>query len=264
MSAILSYLSLAATLASPKWTEVDCEFVDQVPILKIVAEESGRKEARRYLLDSGAGASIRLAFPQGPFEEGRKVRLGTLGEVTFYNGRESIKNPWCLKWFGKMNIDGLIGGDFFRVHDVFIDYEKHKVFISREYKPDSFEEVLNWNTKGAWQIGLIDLEGWLIAATVANESLNFSIFDTGCSRSSRPALDRQRPEKAPSQWIIGTLNNYQGWSEKTPMSFGGAQPGLKVEIDLVFAPGIFDCVAPSDLGKQVLLSGRRKEAWVWR
>lgn len=169
-------------------TELSATFHTRIPIITVYAPQHGSIKAVRFVLDSGAMNSRHLRMKS----EGSRTFFADpackleISKVNFLPLAEASVPLSLQLELKKMRVDGMFGFDFFNEHDIVIDYERSKVFISKNLlSPEWVARNVEWFKK----LKLTDYYLWktVLTKNPKNErAFNLLVFDTGASITCLP------------------------------------------------------------------------------
>ena len=229
-ASLLSILTFCSLILLPRGqaaTEIPFEHRDGLIWLKVTA--AGRAEPLRFLLDSGAGATVldlRAARALGA-EIGRPLTVhGVGGRGTAFRVKSTplslasvpLPDPGFAMDLSTVSaacgkrIDGLLGADFFRKHIVQIDFRAEKIrLLSRGELPPAGGETLPLAQRGDALCVRLSVNGqrpaWVRVDTGCDAALEWVTQDTGREKRSGPsvAATRGSRRRIPAAVQLGAL-----------------------------------------------------------
>lgn len=243
-------------------TELSATFHTRIPIITVYAPQHGSIKAVRFVLDSGAMNSRHLRMKS----EGSRTFFADpackleISKVNFLPLAEASVPLSLQLELKKMRVDGMFGFDFFNEHDIVIDYERSKVFISKNLlSPEWVARNVEWFKK----LKLTDYYLWktVLTKNPKNErAFNLLVFDTGASITCLPTTGYENEINSDVEpyhlyTIDGTI---VGKRLERELTVDGYNATLRAKVFVGPATPLF---SPSDFGSRLLIQFRQNTVW---
>ncbi len=204
----ISHLSRVA-LASAATSELPIQFREG--LLWIEVSISQGKEPLRFLVDSGASASVinlgtakQLGLALGP-----KVSVSAVGttltghypvKLSAKAGQLELPGEYLALDLSKLSgacgrsVDGLIGADFFRDRVVEVDYTAQKLRVLDASPTDAGTNAVSLDARPC---------GFRVAVNVNGGKRQWVRVDTGCATAFQWVTSKERAERCASNLAVG-------------------------------------------------------------
>jgi hypothetical protein len=248
--------------------ELPSDFIERsVPIVTFSVGDSPGGAKKRFILDTGAPVSIIFAKSTAG-REAALVHLALRNSDGESFGRfqfAQVPNPphvGLKEALKKRHVAGIVGIDFFRKHDIVIDYGNQRVYVVDPKAKDFYSRLQA--TKGCERLDLIPYgDSYRVPTLTASKTLSLALLDSGSTRSTFPLLVGGEPP-ANRQATTNFMWNrtIEGWTDNLQLTVGGSEQPF--EIQALFANIDDYILAPSSLGRSVVFALRKSEIWVYR
>jgi hypothetical protein len=254
-SRALSYQSLEERLLLLPST-----FPMKIPIVSLRVGGGKRTVEKRLLLDTGSIESYIFAPPKERSVEivPRELFLGdsSIGTVSFLPVSPNIYPRSTVRFLANERVDGILGAEFFRYHDVLFDFKNGKVYCST---PDpvsgpSIDVIRDPKPKAALSLwnGL-----HVVDASVSDApQTHFFVFDSGASCLCIPAGSLPPAKKSGrTKTISEGFDDIRGTTRT--ILVGLPQLGKEIRSSAFASESTFPLLPPSLISDAVFVSFER-------
>lgn len=277
--ALSGFNSSSQPLPDPAWKlhRIPAEFHRGHAFVTLEVERSGFRRKTRFLLDSGSWASILLPTrvepkqstnPDGSWvtesvqlallsKDGRKG----LGSANLAALLDKVFSNELIAYLRSQKAEGLLGVDFFKSRDVYIDYQKQEVWVTDDKVSESDSDPTKLGFRS------VNLAPWngCMAAIVWVKRLGpqivFPLMDTGAMQTTLPdsMAPNPKPEGAKESRILSPQGFLSGWIHRE--SVFTFSDNSEHEVPIHYVNTQVPALAPRDLGSQALFQFRLNKAW---
>lgn len=280
--ALYSALSRAPE-SSESLFETKAQFSKDVPFVSLVCGSRAHPGADcRFLLDSGCYASFKLNVNGSP--KGERVFFSVTPQESMLSGLSHLMpipkefNPSLFDYLTKSGYEGILGADFFRQHDVVIDYASRKLYLSpilsKAHRWDAYtsfsletaSKKIVVKASAARAVPLIDVDGGMSVVALMNRQAGrktlIAVLDTATGISNAPAsyFESGPLTNSESATLMGVHQDFIGKTSTEVVRIPGWTVDRKIQF---FVGGECATLTPRDLGRMAYISFAGGVAYFW-
>lgn len=276
---LLGTIPPTAALPDPSWKmhRLPAEFHEGVPFVTLEIDLNGRKREMRLLLDSAANGSVFLqgegvpeheSNPDGTWVLGSYAASAVLngvrqsiGNIAFATSPKDVLSNKSLKFLKNRKADGVLGIDFFKKRDVYLDYEKQEVWVTEANKCPADAVLSDHGFRSVPAMPMYGRSATVFFLLRENTTILFPVLGTASSLTQLP--DHLAPKTGAQKSRASLFINQDGAIEARDEadSSGAKDVNQKPRVSVEYQEQEFPVLAASALGTKVYFQLDRFKAW---